>query len=240
VLACGSDVKLGRGSCPTRTSEPRLTSAFGTGGPGSPRSGPPSTLTSGPTLGSDPERSWSPRSAVPLPPGSSAAFASGREPVPTATPAPDAGPGGGAAAPSKLAGRSGGAVGAPGAWGSGRPGSGSGGPPDFRSSDPSAGDPPGRWGPSCSAVGAERGGDGGKSWLAAGSSGGSDPGASGGSGRSGRRRPGRGVGSVVRSTHAPSCGPPGGRPAQPIGAEALPRRPSTTWAAPIPPAAAEG
>ena len=53
-------------------------------------------------------------------------------------------------------------------------------------------------------------------------------GGSGGSGRSGRRRPGRGVGSVVRSTHAPSCSPPDGRWAQPIGAGALPRRPSTT------------
>ena len=63
---------------------------------------------------------------------------------------------------------------------------------------------------------------------------------SGGSGRSGSRRPGPGVGSVVRSTQAPSCGPPDGRQSQPIGAGALPRQPSPTWEGPIPPAAAEG
>jgi hypothetical protein len=68
----------------------------------------------------------------------------------------------------------------------------------------------------------------------------SGSGGSGGSGWSGWRRPGRGVGSVVLSTHAPSCGPPGGRRAQPIGAGALPRRLSTTCAGPIPPTAPEG
>jgi hypothetical protein len=76
--------------------------------------------------------------------------------------------------------------------------------------------------------------------VAPGSGGGADPGGSGGSGRSGSRRPGPGVGSVVRSTQAPSCGPPDGRRAQPIGAGALPRQPSTSWEGPIPPAAAEG
>ncbi len=76
--------------------------------------------------------------------------------------------------------------------------------------------------------------------VASGSGGGADPGGSGGSGRSGSRRPGPGVGSVVRSTQAPSCGPPDGRQAQPIGAGALPRQPSTTWEGPIPPTAAEG
>ena len=43
------------------------------------------------------------------------------------------------------------------------------------------------------------------------------PGGSAGSGRSGSRRPGPGVGSVVRSA-APSCGPRTGGRAQPIGA----------------------
>jgi hypothetical protein len=38
----------------------------------------------------------------------------------------------------------------------------------------------------------------------------------------------------------PRVAPPGGRRAQPIGAGALPRRLSTTWTGPIPPAAAEG
>ena len=76
--------------------------------------------------------------------------------------------------------------------------------------------------------------------VASGSGGGADPGGSGGSGRSGSRRPGPGVGSVVRSTQAPSCGPPDGRQSQPIGAGALPRQPSTTWEGPIPPTAAEG
>jgi hypothetical protein len=48
-------------------------------------------------------------------------------------------------------------------------------------------------------------------------------------------------GEVGRSVHACSLvWPPGGRRAQPIEAEALPRRLSTTWAAPIPPAAVEG
>jgi hypothetical protein len=48
-------------------------------------------------------------------------------------------------------------------------------------------------------------------------------------------------GGIGRSVHACSLvWPPGGRRAQPIGAGALPRRLSTTWAAPIPPAAAEG
>ena len=52
--------------------------------------------------------------------------------------------------------------------------------------------------------------------------------------------PGAG-GGVGRSVHACSLvWPPSGRRAQPIGAEALPRRLSTTSAGPIPPAAAEG
>jgi hypothetical protein len=50
--------------------------------------------------------------------------------------------------------------------------------------------------------------------------------------------PGGGVG---RSVHASSLvRPPDGRRAQPIGAGALPRQPSTTWEGPIPPTAAEG
>jgi hypothetical protein len=52
--------------------------------------------------------------------------------------------------------------------------------------------------------------------------------------------PGAG-GGVGRSVHACSLvWPPGGRRAQPIGAGALPRRLSTTWTGPIPPAAVEG
>jgi hypothetical protein len=78
-------------------------------------------------------------------------------------------------------------------------------------------------------------------WDAPAPEGGSESGGSTGSGRSGSRRPGPGVGSVVRSTQAPSCGPPDGRRAQPIGAGALLRQAlSTTWEGPIPPAAAEG
>jgi hypothetical protein len=68
----------------------------------------------------------------------------------------------------------------------------------------------------------------------------SDPGGSAGSGRSGSRRPGRGVGSVVWSTQAPSCGPPDGRWAQPIGAGTLPRQAGPDLRRAVPPAAAEG
>jgi hypothetical protein len=57
-------------------------------------------------------------------------------------------------------------------------------------------------------------------------------GGSSASGRSGWRRPVPGVGSVGRSTQAPSCGPPDGRRAQPIEVGALPRQPSTTWEVP--------
>jgi hypothetical protein len=64
-------------------------------------------------------------------------------------------------------------------------------------------------------------------------------GGSAGSGESGSRRPGRGVGSFVWSTQAPSCGPPDGRCGQPIEAGTLPRQAVPTWECAIPPAAAE-
>jgi hypothetical protein len=52
--------------------------------------------------------------------------------------------------------------------------------------------------------------------------------------------PGGGLDRSFGPRMLPRVAPRGGRRAQPIGAEALPRRLSTTWAAPIPPAAAEG
>jgi hypothetical protein len=61
---------------------------------------------------------------------------------------------------------------------------------------------------------------------------GSDSDGSAGSGPSGGGDPDREVGSVVWSTQAPSCGPPGGRWAQPIEAGTLLRRLSTTWEVP--------
>ena len=246
-------------SSPRPASEPGPPSAFATPGVGASLSlgpGPPSTSTTGPVLRSaglrarsllevrclfalrssggglglaDPGRSIDPELAGPAPPG----WAVPQPPAPgrpwvarpwhTAAAGPeDGGPVTGSRAGAALGSRTGGAVGACGAGRSGPHRLG------------------GRLRKDGRTAAGRRGGLELSPSLDPASSGGSDPGGSGGSGRSGGRRPVRGVGSVVRSTHAPSCGPPGGRRAQPIGAGALPRRLSTTWTGPIPPAAAEG